>query len=762
MKRLSFFLILTAIFTFLVPFTNATQADDTTIAIIGQNAGPTPFISQLSLSASDTSVLSRIQFTISPKTGSVTRPLSATYSNDYLTGRGYLIPETGEIFLPVYGLYADFTNTVTLTYYFNDGSSKQDATTVTTAAFTDDCGYDNPTRLQARTGTTSLSYDYIMIKGGCSTFSPEIIDTDGALRWVGPAGVARYTSAFFDNAVYIADTGLTRMDLDGSITAITSNTDLGVTFLHHNIDPGKFGLILEVDTAEELESVNIEVDAAGKILKEWDLAQIISDAMTAGGDDPSKFVFPSPFDWFHNNATTYNRADDSLIVSSRENFVICLDYETGAIKWILGDTTKLWYTFPSLAQYALTIAPGSLPPIGQHASSLTYDQGLLVFDNGTNSKFFTGVPGENRLYASPRKYRIDTTNMMATEVWNYERDQTVTSPFCSSVYEDAPLNYLVDYAMVGFPAAEPPHAELLGLDAAGEKIFHYQYVTDLCDEAFNSIPLHLESTAFPTVTPRALNISTRGLIGNAQASLIGGFIVTGTVDKTVVLRALGPSLSGTGLSGVAADPVLTVFDSTGTAIASNDDWQSDPGAAQIIADGFAPSDPAEAATIQTLAPGAYTFVVNEKDLTPGIGLVEVYDLSPLASSRLANLSTRGSVGTGDDVLISGFIVGEVESNTVVIRALGPSLAAAGITDPLNDPMFTVYDSDGAPIASNDNWQDDPSATDITQRGLAPTDAAEAATILHLPAGAYTAIVNGTGGETGTGLVEFFDLQTSTD
>ena len=184
-----------------------------------------------------------------------------------------------------------------------------------------------------------------MIKGGCSTFSPEIIDTDGALRWVGPAGVARYTSAFFDNAVYIADTGLTRMDLDGSITAITSNTDLGVTFLHHNIDPGKFGLILEVDTAEELESVNIEVDAAGKILKEWDLAQIISDAMTAGGDDPSKFVFPSPFDWFHNNATTYNRADDSLIVSSRENFVICLDYETGAIKWILGDTTKLWYTF---------------------------------------------------------------------------------------------------------------------------------------------------------------------------------------------------------------------------------------------------------------------------------------------------------------------------------------------------------------------------------------------------------------------------------
>ena len=130
----------------------------------------------------------------------------------------------------------------------------------------------------------------------------------------------------------------------------------------------------------------------------------------------------------------------------------------------------------------------------------------------------------------------------------------------------------------------------------------------------------------------------------------------------------------------------------------------------------------------------------EKDLTPGIGLVEAYDLSPLAASRLANISTRGSVGTGDDVLISGFIVGEVESNTVVIRALGPSLASAGISDPLSDPMLTVYDSNGAPIASNDNWQDDTSATRHQQNGLAPTDAAESATILHLPAGAYTAIV----------------------
>lgn len=738
---------------------NATQADDTTVTIIDQNAGPTPFISQLSLTASDTSVLSKIQFKISPKIGSVTRPLSATYSNDYLTGRGYLIPATGEIFLPVYGLYANFENAVTLTYYFNDGSSKQDATTVTTAAFTDDCGYDNPIKLQERTDATSLSYDYIMIKGACSTFSPQVIDTDGALRWVGPAGAERYTSAFFDNAFYVAKEGLTRIDLDGTITTIASNADLGVTFLHHNIDRGKSGLILDVDTTEQLESVNIEVDATGKILKEWNLGQIISEAMTAAGDDPTQFVFPSPDDWFHNNATTYNRADDSLIVSSRENFVICIDYETGSIKWILGDPTKLWHTFPSLAQYAFTLASDSLPPIGQHAPSVTYDQGLLVFDNGTNSRFFTDMPGVNRTFASPRKYRLDTPNMTATEVWNYEMDQTVKSPFCSSVYEDAPLNYLLDYAMVGFPDAQPPHARLLGLDAAGEKIFDYQYVTSTCEEAFSSIPLHLESTAFPTVLPRMLNISTRGLIGKEQASLIAGFIVTGTADMTVLLRALGPSLGGAGGLSVSTDPVLTLFDSTGTAIALNDDWQSDPGAAQIIANGLAPTDTAEAATIQTLAPGAYTFVVTGKDSTAGIGLAEAYDLSPLSASKLANLSTRGLVGTGDDVLIGGFIVGEVETNTQVIRARGPSLASSGISAPLGDPMLTVYDANGVAIGGNDSWRDDISAPQIEQNGLAPPDDAESATILRLPAGAYTTIVTGADANDtpAVGLFELFDL-----
>jgi arylsulfate sulfotransferase len=757
-----FLFVIAAIFILLSPLALATQADDTTITIDAQTPGATPFISQLTLTASDTSVIKSVQFSISPKAGSDTRPLSGTYTNADLIAKGYLVPATGQIFLPVYGLYSDFTNTVTLTYLFNDGSSRQDSTTITTTAFDDPCGYENPTILQAKTQDAGLSFDYIMIRAGCSSFSPAIIDTDGALRWVGTAGASSATSAFFDNAVYqTAGTILYRIDLDGTVTLLHdySDTDFGsgpVTELHHNIDLGKTGLVLEANTENQIESTLFEIDVTGNVLKNWNMADIISAAMTAGGDDPTEFVSDAPIDWFHNNASAYNRADDSLLVSSRENFIITLDYETSAIKWILGDPTKKWHQFPSLAQFELVLAAGSLPPIGQHALSITYDQQLLLLDNGFPSSFQM-PPGDSRNYASPRKYKLDLEGKVATEVWNYEMDQSVYSPICGSIYEDAPLNYLVDYADVNGPVAETQFAQLLALNSAGDKIFYYQYPTFHCDTIYNAIPLHLEETKFPTVEPRPLNLSTRGVVGTDEESLIGGFIVSGADSETVVLRALGPSLTTSGLTETVADPTFTLYDASGAMIATNDDWESDPGASQIAADGLAPSDPAEAATIQTLAPGAYTFVVTGKDLTPGIGLVEVYDLSPLANSKLANLSTRGSVGTDDDVLISGFIVGEVESNTVVIRAVGPSLASAGITNPLSDPMLTVYDSNGATISGNDNWQDDLSAADLTARELAPTDAAEAATILHLPAGAYTTIVNGTSGETGIGLVEVFDL-----
>jgi arylsulfate sulfotransferase len=753
--------IVTGLFIAFVPFAGSNQADDTTIRINGYTPGDTPFISKVSLTASDTTVLKSIQFAITPKSGSVTRPLSATYANYYLVDRGFENPQTGEILLPVYGLYAGYNNTVTLTYWFMDGSSRQVRTTITTDTFNDPCGYNHPTFLQRRTSNTDLSYDYILIKGWCGGFSPAVIDTDGALRWVSrtaPNGYTGFTATFFDNAIYFGwGPQLLRIDLDGTLTLLGDYGHLGISDFHHNIDRGKVGIILDADTAPSYqESVNIEVDASGRVLKIWNLANIISAAMRAGGDDPSQFVHPSPADWFHNNAVAYNRADDSVIISSRENFLICIDYETSAIKWILGDTSKKWYQFPSLRRYALTLAPGSLPPIGQHAVSITFDQNILVLDNGENS-WLQQPPGVQRNYASPRKYQLNLNTRVATEVWNHEIGQAINSPICSSVYEDAPLNYLIDYSIVGGIGAQNQYAQLLGLSATGETIFYFQYPTDACNTAFNAIPVHLEDTKFPTVGPQPLNLSTRGTVSSGDSVLINGFIITGTQPKSVVVRALGPSLSAYGVSGFLTDPVLTVHNSSGTVIARNDNWQTDPGAALITANGLAPGNPSESATIQTLAPGAYTAVVTGQNSTQGVSLAEIYDVSPQSTSKLANVSGRGYVSTGGNVLISGFIIGDVASATVVVRALGPSLASYGVSNPLSDPVLEIYDSHGSLIASNDNWQDNNNAIDVQLNGLAPPNALESALVLHLPAGEYTAIVSGANGATGNALVEVYHL-----
>jgi arylsulfate sulfotransferase len=739
----------------------ASYADDTTIRITGFTAGITPFNGKLGLQVSNTSVLKSIQFTVATKPGSFSRPLSGTYSNGYLIGRGFEQPPS--VTLPIYGLYAGYSNSVSLTYSFVDGSSKRANTRITTAPFDDQgCGYNNPTKLQPRTNGNSLSYDYIFDRSACGNFSPVILDSDGALRWVSPLPTQSAlfaSSTFFDNTIYVTQgSKLFRIGLDESIALLQDYRDMGVINLHHNIDPGKTGILIEPDTQSYFESEILEVDSNdGHVLKTFNMATIIGAAMVAGGDDPSKFIFPRPVDWFHNNGAFYNRADDSLVVSSRENFVICLDYNSGAIKWILGDPTKKWYQFPSLRKFALTVAPGSVYPIGQHSPSITYDGGLLLFDNGTAS-LVQNPPGAQREYASPRKYSLDLVNKVATEVWNFPMNQTIHSPFCGSCYEDAPHNYLIDYAFVngGLPG-RPTFAQLIGLDANGEKIFYYQYPTVGCNTAYNSIPLHLESTKFPVVGPQPLNLSTRGNVSTGQGVLIGGFVITGSDSKVVVLRALGPSLTDFGVSGVLGDPVLSVYNSSNTLIATNDNWQSDPQNAAIKKNGLAPPNLLESATLQILPPGAYTVIVSGKDAATGIALVELYDLSPLSNSDLVNMSTRGNVGTGDDVLISGFTVGDVGSQTVIVRALGPSLGRFGVTGVLADPTLTIFDSTGTAIATNDNWRDNVDAIYVQRNALSPPNEKESALVLHLPAGEYTAVVSGANGGTGIGLAEVYSL-----
>ena len=255
-----------------------------------------------------------------------------------------------------------------------------------------------------------------------------------------------------------------------------------------------------------------------------------------------------------------------------------------------------------------------------------------------------------------------------------------------------------------------------------------------------------------------LNLSTRMRVLTGESVLISGFIITGTDPKRIALRAMGPSLANAALSGLLADPVLELRAADGSIIATNDNWQTDAAASELTTKGVAPANDQEAATIQTLAPGAYTATVRGQNNSTGMGLIELYDLSPAANSLVANVSTRGFVNTGDDVLIGGFIVGPGSSGKVVVRALGPSLNNAGISTALVDPLLEVHDSNGALMKMNDSWQANANANEIQSAGLAPGNANEAAILSPLTPGQYTAIVRGPGSSTGVALVEAYNLE----
>jgi hypothetical protein len=262
---------------------------------------------------------------------------------------------------------------------------------------------------------------------------------------------------------------------------------------------------------------------------------------------------------------------------------------------------------------------------------------------------------------------------------------------------------------------------------------------------------------------RQLNISTRLRVLTDENVLIGGFIVTGTDPKKIMIRGIGPSLTAFGVPGALQNPTLELHDNTGATIAGNDNWKDAPNASEIATSGLAPSNDSEAAILQTLPPSSYTVVVRGAGNTTGIGLVEAYDLGQTIPSKLANISTRGFVDSGDNVMIGGFIVGAGLGNNgsgsvkVVVRAIGPSLIPFGITNALQDPSLELHDGNGNTLATNDNWKDGADAAEIQASGLAPSNDLESAILKIVPSGPYTAVVRGKNDGTGVGLVEAYNL-----
>jgi len=236
-------------------------------------------------------------------------------------------------------------------------------------------------------------------------------------------------------------------------------------------------------SVENVESTLVEINTLGQVLETWDMAAILGSCMTAGGDDPSLFVRPG-IDWFHMNSAIYDPGDDSIIVSSRENFVVKCDYQTGNIKWILGDPTKYWYTFPSLKAKAVALAPPGIYPVGQHALSITHDGLLMLFNDGLGSANQpTGQPaGITRTYSAVSAYAIDASALTATEAFDFNDGQAVYSYICSSAAEAQDGSLLIDYAT----ANTDTEARIQGVDAHQTIVFDFEFNANGCNTAWNS------------------------------------------------------------------------------------------------------------------------------------------------------------------------------------------------------------------------------------------------------------------------------------
>ena len=251
------------------------------------------------------------------------------------------------------------------------------------------------------------------------------------------------------------------------------------------------------------------------------------------------------------------------------------------------------------------------------------------------------------------------------------------------------------------------------------------------------------------------NISTRLPVQTGDDVLIGGFIVTGTQPKKVIVRGIGPSLS---FSGVLADPVLELHDGSGQLLESNDNWIDSANKQAIIDSTIPPANNLESAIVRTLPAGGagYTAILRGVNNGTGIGVVEVYDLDHTVDSKLANISTRGLVQTGDNVLIAGVIVVGQTSQKVIVRAIGPSLTVPG---KMADPTLELHDSNGALLEANDNWGDSPNKQAIIDSTIPPSDSLESAIVRVLPAkkASYTAIVRGVNNSTGIAVIEVYQL-----
>jgi hypothetical protein len=320
----------------------------------------------------------------------------------------------------------------------------------------------------------------------------------------------------------------------------------------------------------------------------------------------------------------------------------------------------------------------------------------------------------------------------------------------------------VNYTLLGNGIGAGSNWTLTGLSLPTQQNIYIRargYYRTGYDNGSESIAESVRNAFLFPPPAQAINLSTRLRVLTGDNVGIGGFIITGTAPKHVILRAIGPSLAAVGIPNPLDDPVLELHGSSPFVTVTNNNWR-DTQEAELQSSGIAPTDNRECAINATLAPAAYTAIVRGNGNTSGGALIEVYDLNPAVGSKLANISTRGFVSTGDDIVIAGVILDSSGggSGRIVVRGIGPSLTALGVPDALANPVLELRNNSGTVVSSNNNWQDDSAqAAEVTAAGLAPSNSLESAVIATLPPGRYTALLAGQANGTGVGLVEVYDV-----
>lgn len=469
--------------------TTPTAPIDNEITITENDEDDSIFISSLDLSL-DTTDVNSVSFNITPKENALAEAINATFAIDSLE-----YSETA-INLPVWGMYADYENTVNITIHYINGSEQTASYNISTEEYIDPNSiYDQVVVNQSADANNKPAYNYFYFENSTNQ-GPVIIDIDGNIRWTANSTAGSYRAATFDNGKFIVHSGsnIIHLNLSGDETVYPIE-EVNLTNIndHHETTTGKFGYFLNIDATKNnaniLEAILLEVNEDGSYIDQWDLGEIIADHMTLNNEDPTLLVRDG-IDWFHMNSAIYDPSDDSIIISGRELFVIKIDYSTKAIKWVLGDETKYWAEFPSLL--ALSLHSNDTKPIGEHALSLTDGQ-LVLFNNGQVSfNQPEGAPiGESLSTSLAMKWTIDEETMSASVTWEY--DAGLYSDICSSIYEKEGSN-LITYAAVNRLNDETEKTVIQNVDEDQNVIFEFEHPTSCI--TWNSDIVALESLSY--------------------------------------------------------------------------------------------------------------------------------------------------------------------------------------------------------------------------------------------------------------------------